>query len=260
MARLAGTGGWVALCCGALTLAIWLRAAAAGCQHRQSPKCCNGRDNACGDATGRRAPCYCDTYCGNAADCCEDYDVVCQISAIDCTVGHWGSWTECSSWCGVGSRERVRLVTIPPRNGGAPCPNLKQRRGCFEHHPDRCHSVKEVAKILPDSYKRNFKDPWKRPHMMAKEQRPSYCAYFRMKAVSSSCHLGLWTSYLLKEKYLCVECQGEAMGTRDRCEGDGQEGTRTFWMVASHPRCHGSWVRELLHRNCQCSLPSLIFV
>ncbi|XP_067911644.1 somatomedin-B and thrombospondin type-1 domain-containing protein isoform X1 [Heterodontus francisci] len=183
-----------------------------------------------------------------------------KLHSIDCIVGPWGPWAECSSLCGIGSRDRGRLVTIPPRNGGAPCPDLRQRRGCYGHNPDRCHSVKEVAKILPDSYKRNFKDPWKRPHMMAKEQKPSYCAYFRMKELSSSCRLGLWTSHLFREKYVCVECQGEAMGIRDRCEGDGLEGTRTFWTAASIPGCQGSWVRQSLHGNCRCPPQSLIFV
>ncbi|XP_032898963.1 somatomedin-B and thrombospondin type-1 domain-containing protein-like [Amblyraja radiata] len=182
------------------------------------------------------------------------------LAAIDCAVGAWMPWTACSSPCGVGSRERERLVTIPPRNGGAPCPDVRQRRGCYGHHPDQCHSVKEVAKILPDTFKRTFKDPWKRPHMMAKEQRSSYCAYFRMKEVSASCHRGVWTNHLFREKNVCVECQGEAMGTRDRCEGDGRQGTRTFWISASHPRCHGSWVLESMQRNCNCSPKSLIFV
>ncbi|XP_041059147.1 somatomedin-B and thrombospondin type-1 domain-containing protein [Carcharodon carcharias] len=254
------TSGYFALCYGALTLAACLLGVAGGCFHRENPKCCTGRNNDCWDFTRRRAVCYCDAYCEKTGDCCEDYHTVCQISAIDCIVGPWGPWTECSSLCGIGSRDRGRLVTIPPRNGGTPCPDLKQRRGCYGHNPERCHSVKEVAKILPDSYKRNFKDPWKRPHMMAKEQKPSYCAYFRMKEVSPSCRLGLQISYLFREKYICVECQGEAMGIRDRCEGDGLEGTRTFWTAASIPGCQGSWVRESLRENCHCAPQSLIFV
>lgn len=52
-------------------------------------------------------------------------------AAIDCVVGSWGPWSSCTSPCGVGSTERSRLVSIPPRNGGTPCPDLKQRRGCF---------------------------------------------------------------------------------------------------------------------------------
>ncbi|XP_060699899.1 somatomedin-B and thrombospondin type-1 domain-containing protein [Hemiscyllium ocellatum] len=245
---------------GTLTLTLRMHGVSAGCYHRENPKCCPGRNNECQEVSRRRTPCYCDAYCQKTGDCCEDYPTVCQISAIDCIVGPWAHWTECSSLCGFGSRDRARLVTIPPRNGGTPCPDLKQRRGCFGHNPDRCHSVKEVAKILPDTYKRNFKDPWKRPHMMAKEQQPSYCAYFQMKEVSPSCRLGLQTSQLFREKYVCVECQGEAMGVRDRCEGDGLEGTRTFWIAASNAGCQGSWVRESLHETCRCPPQSLIFV
>ncbi|XP_055511664.1 somatomedin-B and thrombospondin type-1 domain-containing protein, partial [Leucoraja erinacea] len=244
---------WVTL---VLVLAVCLRAASGGCSERLHPRCCPGRDSECRGS----GSCYCDTYCRYTGDCCPDYRHVCHISAIDCVVGAWVPWTACSSPCGVGSRERERLVTIPPRNGGAPCPDVKQRRGCYGHHPDQCHSVKEVAKILPDTFKRNFKDPWKRPHMMAKEQRPSYCAYFRMKELSAWCRWEVWTSHLFREKNVCVECQGEAMGNRGRCEGDGRQGTRTFWISAHHPRCHGSWVLESMRRNCNCSPKSLIFV
>lgn len=51
--------------------------------------------------------------------------------AIDCVVGPWGAWSPCTSSCSVGSTERSRQVSVPPRNGGRPCPDLKQRRGCF---------------------------------------------------------------------------------------------------------------------------------
>ncbi|XP_048467708.1 somatomedin-B and thrombospondin type-1 domain-containing protein [Rhincodon typus] len=225
--------GKLALCWGALALTACLQGVSAGCYHRENPKCCTGRDNRCQERTGRRTLCYCDAYCQKTGDCCEDYPTVCQISAIDCMVGPWGHWTECSSQCGLGSRDRGRLVTIPPRNGGTPCPDLKQRRGCYGHNPDGCHSVKGNA---------------------------LYCAYFRMKQVSPSCRLGLRTSQLFREKYVCVECQGEAMGIRDRCEGDGLEGTRTFWIAASNAACHGSWVRESLRETCRCPPQSLIFV
>ena len=54
-----------------------------------------------------------------------------SLAAIDCVVGSWGPWSACTSPCGVGSKERSRQVSVPPRNGGTPCPDLKQRRGCF---------------------------------------------------------------------------------------------------------------------------------
>lgn len=54
-----------------------------------------------------------------------------SLAAIDCEVGAWGPWSSCTSPCGVGSKERSRQVSVPPRNGGTPCPDLKQRRGCY---------------------------------------------------------------------------------------------------------------------------------
>ncbi|XP_066545370.1 somatomedin-B and thrombospondin type-1 domain-containing protein isoform X2 [Amia ocellicauda] len=249
------------LACGFLTIfmGIFLQWAEAGCAKRENPKCCTGRNNECYELSRRKSVCYCDTYCQKTGDCCEDYQPVCQISAIDCVVGVWGPWSECSSPCGVGSKERTRQVTVPPRNGGAPCPDLKQRRGCFGDN-SVCSSVKEVAKILPDSYKRSFKDPWRRPHMLMKEEKPSYCVYLRVKQSSLACRLGLWSTQLVKERSVCAECQGDAMGSRGRCGGDGLEAKRTFWAAASMPGCQGSWVREWSKENCTCPQNSLIFV
>ncbi|KAK1156586.1 somatomedin-B and thrombospondin type-1 domain-containing protein-like isoform X1 [Acipenser oxyrinchus oxyrinchus] len=265
---------WVVACGYLAVLGMLIQPAEAGCTDRANPKCCTGRNNECFEFTRRKAVCFCDTYCQKTGDCCADYQAVCQISvqnvsagelrtecckAIDCVVGSWGPWSECSSLCGGGSKERTRQVTVPPRNGGTPCPDLKQRRGCFGHSPV-CNAAEEVAKILPDSYKRNFKDPWRRPHMLMKEVKPSYCVHFRVKQASTACRLGLWSSPLLRERSVCIECQGEAMGNRSRCEGDGLEATRTFWTAASVPGCQGSWVRESSREQCTCPQHSLIFV
>ncbi|XP_062400157.1 thrombospondin type-1 domain-containing protein 7A [Sardina pilchardus] len=157
--------------CGLLVflLGMSVQPAQAGCGERESPNCCSGRNNECFEYTKRKTVCYCDTYCQKTGDCCEDYKSVCQISAaIDCVVGSWGAWSACSSLCGGGSTERSRQVLTPPRYGGTPCPDLKQRRGCLGHA--RHCKAREVAKILPDSFKRNFKDPWRRPHMLMKEE------------------------------------------------------------------------------------------
>ncbi|MEQ2311515.1 hypothetical protein AMECASPLE_020824, partial [Ameca splendens] len=91
-------------------------------------------------------------------------------AATHCVVGSWGPWSSCSSPCGVGSKERSRQVSIPPRSGGSPCPDLRQRQGCFGNNII-CNNAKEVAKILPDSFKRTFKDPWRRPHMLMKKEK-----------------------------------------------------------------------------------------
>ncbi|XP_005990222.1 somatomedin-B and thrombospondin type-1 domain-containing protein [Latimeria chalumnae] len=243
---------------GLLSALGFLKGTEAGCSARDNPKCCTGRNNECWELSWRRSLCYCDTYCHKTRDCCEDYHAVCQISAIDCEVGPWGPWSECDLPCVIGSRERTRQVTVPPRNGGKPCPDLKQRRGCFGHSP-MCDSAKEVAKILPDSFKRDFKDPWRRPHMLMKEDKASHCVYFRVKQAGSACRLGLWSSQLVWDQLVCVECQGDAM-SNNRCNGEGIEGVRTFWTAASAPGCRGSWERESAQGNCRCPYHSLIFV
>ncbi|NXA28982.1 SBSPO protein, partial [Ibidorhyncha struthersii] len=102
-----------------------------GCWHQ----CCPGRNNACWAAGAHRARCYCDSYCERTGDCCEDYQAACRRAAVGCAVGPWGPWSRCSSLCGVGSKARSRQVTVPPRHGGEPCPDLKQRRGCLGEHP-----------------------------------------------------------------------------------------------------------------------------
>lgn len=72
-----------------------------------------------------------------------------SLAAVGCAVGPWGPWSGCSSPCGVGSRARSRQVTVPPRHGGDPCPDLKQRRGCLGQHP-ACGTAKgNVGCLLP---------------------------------------------------------------------------------------------------------------
>ncbi|XP_017267620.1 somatomedin-B and thrombospondin type-1 domain-containing protein isoform X2 [Kryptolebias marmoratus] len=231
----------------------------AGCRERESPNCCSGRDNECVEYTRRKTLCYCDSYCQKTRDCCEDYHHVCHISAIDCEVGSWGPWLGCSSPCGVGTKERSRQVSVPPRNGGTPCPDLKQRRGCYGNNVI-CITAKEVAKILPDSFNRNFKDPWRRPHMLIKEKKDSYCVYLRVKRASAACRRKLWSTQLVKERLVCAECQSDAMSNSNRCAGDGLDNMRTFWTATGAPGCQGTWVRELSSERCHCPPYSVLFV
>uniref|UniRef100_A0A3Q1G7A0 Somatomedin-B and thrombospondin type-1 domain-containing protein-like n=1 Tax=Acanthochromis polyacanthus TaxID=80966 RepID=A0A3Q1G7A0_9TELE len=262
-----GAHGWISarlnfVVCGYLAFFCghFVPQAEAGCRERESPNCCTGRNNECFEYTRRKTVCYCDTYCQKTRDCCEDYRAVCLISAaIDCVVGSWGPWSSCTSPCGVGSTERSRQVSVPPRNGGTPCPDLKQRRGCFGNNAI-CSTAKEVAKILPDSFKRNFKDPWRRPHMLIKEEKASYCVHLRVKQASAACKLKLWSAQLVRERLVCAECQSDAMSKSNRCGGDGLQSTRTFWAAASVPGCHGSWIRESSSERCRCPPHSVLFV
>nr|XP_041575202.1 SCO-spondin isoform X4 [Taeniopygia guttata] len=158
-AGLAGSGAMRGplLWAGCLLAAACLVGATGSCRQR----CCPGRNNACWAPGARRARCYCDSYCQRTGDCCQDYLTSCRRAAVGCAVGPWGPWSGCSSPCGVGSRARSRQVTVPPRHGGDPCPDLKQRRGCLGQHPT-CGTAKEVAKILPNSFSQDFRDPWRR--------------------------------------------------------------------------------------------------
>ncbi|KAG5840195.1 hypothetical protein ANANG_G00186270 [Anguilla anguilla] len=156
-----------------------------------------------------------------------------------------------------GSKERSRQVTVPPRNGGAPCPDLKQRRGCFGQSPT-CSSAKEVAKILPDSFKRNFKDPWRRPHMLMKEEMPSYCVQLRVKQASAPCRLQVWSAQLVRERSVCAECQSDAMDSKQRCGGDGLEATHPLPRPPCPPappcpaRCYPPLPRPAPPRPARC--------
>ncbi|XP_069726967.1 properdin-like isoform X1 [Phaenicophaeus curvirostris] len=156
--------GWL-LCAGCLLAAGYLAGVTGSCQRR----CCPGRNNACWAGGSRRARCYCDSYCERTGDCCEDYHAACRRAAVGCVVGSWGPWSGCSSPCGVGSKARSRQVTVPPRHGGEPCPDLKQRRGCLGEHPT-CGTAKEVAKILPSSFGRDFGDPRWRARLLPPEE------------------------------------------------------------------------------------------
>jgi hypothetical protein len=69
-----------------------------------------------------------------------------QECPVDCTVGDWVAWSECSKSCGGGSRSRVRVVTRHPREGGAACPLLKETESCNDGEP-----VKDCSKIMDNA-------------------------------------------------------------------------------------------------------------
>uniref|UniRef100_A0A8C2TD36 Somatomedin-B and thrombospondin type-1 domain-containing protein-like n=1 Tax=Coturnix japonica TaxID=93934 RepID=A0A8C2TD36_COTJA len=186
------------------------------------------------------------------------------FSAVGCAVGPWGPWSSCSSPCGVGSKDRSRQVTVPPRHGGEPCPDLKQRRGCLGDDP-ACGAAKGVAKLLPDSFSPDIRDPWRRTGMQRSEEPPSShlpisCSFFRLTQVAAACRGQPWSRRLQRDRQVCVECWGDTVHGHPRCDGYGVQGARTFWVATSIAGCQGSWVREALQEGCACPPPAFIFV
>ena len=51
-------------------------------------------------------------------------------SSVDCKVGDWKPWDECSATCDNGTKTRSREVVQEPMNGGATCPSLEETETC----------------------------------------------------------------------------------------------------------------------------------
>uniref|UniRef100_A0A9J7ZNN4 Si:dkey-178e17.3 n=1 Tax=Cyprinus carpio carpio TaxID=630221 RepID=A0A9J7ZNN4_CYPCA len=175
-----------------------------------------------------------------------------------------------SGACEAGCADRPTPRCCPGRNNECVersarrtvcyCDTYCRRSGdCCDDYRPVCH-ISEVAKILPDSFRRNFKDPWRRPHMLMKEEKKSYCVQMRVKQASAACKLRPWSARLVHERSVCIECQSDAMTMDNRCRGDGLQNIRTFWSAASAPGCSGSWVRESFTEDCRCPSYSMIFV
>jgi Spondin-like TSP1 domain len=49
---------------------------------------------------------------------------------VDCQVGDWGAWSQCSAKCGTGTRTRTRKVVLPQENEGDTCPPLTETETC----------------------------------------------------------------------------------------------------------------------------------
>jgi hypothetical protein len=54
---------------------------------------------------------------------------------LDCQLGEWQPWEECTATCGGGSQSRTRAVEVHPRYGGVQCTATSQSRTCG---PDNC--------------------------------------------------------------------------------------------------------------------------
>lgn len=50
--------------------------------------------------------------------------------AVDCQVGGWGPWSQCSKTCGTGFTLRIREVIANAEYGGAECSSLAEGKDC----------------------------------------------------------------------------------------------------------------------------------
>ena len=55
-----------------------------------------------------------------------------QGCPVNCVMGSWGAWSDCSADCGGGTQTRTRPIVTAARNGGTPCGNTRETRACNE--------------------------------------------------------------------------------------------------------------------------------
>jgi len=65
-----------------------------------------------------------------------------QECPVDCEVGIWTEWTECTAECGGGVQTRTRPKTQEPEFDGTPCPVQSETRSCS---PQACNADCELG-------------------------------------------------------------------------------------------------------------------
>lgn len=252
---------------------------------REAGLCCAGRDASCVvQKTSLNAivedpddgACYCDHACLKLGDCCHDFKESCGV--VDCQMSDFGPWSECDAECGPGVMSRERVVQGQPRNGGLPCTDLLQRRGCYGRRCDRSPEDKlhrETALLLPvtfspvrsmnDSYdiRQNLK--YLPKSELSKENNATlpYVILFEVTKARKACEVLESFGQLRVGQRVCVSCETTAMRKHlgHRCTGHGIEGKPSRFAALGHLHCHGRWQRESRAERCpQGRQPDFIFV
>ncbi|EEC03936.1 somatomedin-B and thrombospondin type-1 domain-containing protein [Ixodes scapularis] len=252
---------------------------------RAAGLCCPGRDASCVVQKAvlntivedpDEGACYCDHACLRLGDCCHDFKESCGV--VDCQMSEWGPWSECDASCGPGVMSRDRTVLGQPRNGGLPCTELLQRRGCYGM---RCESMpddtlhRETAMLLPvtfsqlrymnDSYdiRQNLKYLPKSELSKENNATKPYVVLFEVTKTRKACETLEAFSVLKSSQHLCVSCESTAMRKHlgHRCTGHGIEGMNTRFAALGHLHCHGRWQRVDTLQHCPHGRqPDFIFV
>jgi len=53
-----------------------------------------------------------------------------EVCPVDCVVGDWSEWSQCSAKCGGGVKEKVRPVLTDPAFGGSACGEISKAENC----------------------------------------------------------------------------------------------------------------------------------
>jgi hypothetical protein len=74
---------------------------------------------------------------GYGGDACPSTKTVQECNAVDCaqdcTVSHWGAYTECTESCNGGTRVQTRNMIFPSKFGGLDCPLMSRTSDCNMH-------------------------------------------------------------------------------------------------------------------------------
>ncbi|CAD7936457.1 unnamed protein product [Amoebophrya sp. A120] len=69
--------------------------------------------------------------CNIPGDGTTDYGENCKNEPVDCVLGEWSYWSDCSAECEGGSQVRTRDIVTKPKGSGKPCEgSLEQVQGC----------------------------------------------------------------------------------------------------------------------------------